>query len=196
MPPDCNAFDLDTVSDVVITIKYTSRESGEILKNAAKKSLQEAIADADQVPVSRLFSLRHEFPSEWQRLFSVGDSNGDHVQVFALTKNRFPFLFQSKNITITILKVDLYVLRKGDAENPEFPQMAITVPEGTTPVNLAEGSTCRPDAGQYFEEEVEVKLEERDSRWTFTIPKNSVVDFQKTVQDILLVCHYTVRDRN
>lgn len=60
-----NAFDFNTISDLIIKLNYTAREGGEILKEAAKGAVHNAIADADKAPLARLFSAKHEFPREW-----------------------------------------------------------------------------------------------------------------------------------
>jgi hypothetical protein len=38
-----NAFDFDTISDVIIKLNYTAREGGEILKKAAKQAVKNAM---------------------------------------------------------------------------------------------------------------------------------------------------------
>src|SRR6266568_1411429 len=40
LPPDCNAFDFETISDVVIKLNYTAREGGTRLRDEAKKAAQ------------------------------------------------------------------------------------------------------------------------------------------------------------
>jgi hypothetical protein len=63
LPRENNAFDFNTLTDVVLHLKYTAREGGDILRNAATKVLNGTIADADGAPLMRLFSSRHESPA-------------------------------------------------------------------------------------------------------------------------------------
>jgi hypothetical protein len=94
MDKDLAAFDFNTISDAVLHLKYTAREGGDLLKSKAKVALQEAIANVDEYPQSRLFSLRHEFPNEWTLLKQNGEVS------FAIGKNRLPFFAQNLNPSV------------------------------------------------------------------------------------------------
>jgi hypothetical protein len=117
MPKDCNAFDFDSISDVIIKLNYTAREGGEILKKAAKQAVQNAIADADKAPLARLFSAKHEFSTEWYRFLHPVDSTAPSQKLeLALTPERFPFQFRGKKIEIR--QVELFLQFK-DINNQE-----------------------------------------------------------------------------
>ena len=58
-------FDYDTISDVLIHLRYTAREGGNPLRNAALGNLSGLIDRAEATGSVRLFSLRQEFPTEW-----------------------------------------------------------------------------------------------------------------------------------
>jgi hypothetical protein len=94
MDKDFAAFDFNTISDAVLHLKYTAREGGELLKRKAKDALREAIAHADGYPQLRLFSLRHEFPNEWNQL-----KQGKQVSLVNL-KDRLPFFVQGQTLTV------------------------------------------------------------------------------------------------
>src|SRR5437764_12637401 len=57
MPKHTNAFDFNALPDVVLHLRYTAREGGEILRNAARKAQQDALANSDNGPLARFFSL-------------------------------------------------------------------------------------------------------------------------------------------
>jgi hypothetical protein len=40
MPKDCNAFDFETISDLVLNLNYTARDGGKRLQDAARKALE------------------------------------------------------------------------------------------------------------------------------------------------------------
>src|SRR6476661_7606961 len=63
LPIETNQFDRSTISDVVVHLKYTAREGGKSLKDVALATLP-----TDGV---RLFSARHEFPTEWYRFLTT-----------------------------------------------------------------------------------------------------------------------------
>jgi hypothetical protein len=102
MPKHTNAFDFNTLTDVVLHLRYTAREGGEILRNAARKAQQDALANSDNAPLARFFSLKHEFPTEWYRFLRPSDAT-TAIQTFSLDllQERFPFQFRGRTITIS-----------------------------------------------------------------------------------------------
>jgi hypothetical protein len=71
LPAEVPQFDFDTITDVVMHVRYTAREGGEVLKAAAVSNLQTLIKKAQTVGSTCLFSLRHEFPSQWAKFKSI-----------------------------------------------------------------------------------------------------------------------------
>ncbi|WP_159067948.1 Tc toxin subunit A-related protein [Trinickia symbiotica] len=71
IPSDIRQFDFDTITDVIIHLRYTAREGGQLLKAAALQNLQEQIDNASTVGSVCLFSLRHDFASEWAKFQST-----------------------------------------------------------------------------------------------------------------------------
>jgi hypothetical protein len=104
MPSDNNAFDFETITDVIMNLNYTSRDGGEPLREAARRS----IAVSPQEDLLRMFSLRHEFPGEWYRFLHPADAAAPSQKLsFTLTIDRFPFQLRGKTISITALEVFL-----------------------------------------------------------------------------------------
>ena len=100
MPKESNAFDFSTLTDVVLHLRYTARDGGGMLKKAAKESLTKTIQDQEP-PFERLFSLKHEFPTEWYHFLHVVDSDETgHTMQLNLTKERFPYQLRGKGITL------------------------------------------------------------------------------------------------
>jgi Tc toxin complex TcA C-terminal TcB-binding domain len=130
LPPDCNAFDFETISDVVINLKYTARDGGAALRAAAKQAAT-LPGPADQASVStngvsfppqnslvRLFSLRHEFPTEWYKFLNPLAADTAQTMVVALSMERFPFQYRGKKITIS--EVDLLLKFKDIYDTQRF----------------------------------------------------------------------------
>lgn len=120
MPKESNAFELGTIADVVLHLKYTARDGGETLKTDAQTAIQNAIQDTVNKPLTQLFSLKHEFPTEWYRFLHPVDAAAT-VQTLPLnlTVERFPFQFRGKPITVS--KVDLFLKLK-DVQPPQSNQ--------------------------------------------------------------------------
>jgi hypothetical protein len=60
-------FDYDSISDVILHIRYTAREAGGLLRQSAMANMKTLIETGTAAGSVRLFSLRHEFPTEWDR---------------------------------------------------------------------------------------------------------------------------------
>lgn len=58
-------FDYNTISDVILHIRYTAREGGGLLRTAATSRVKDLIKAAQATGTVRLFSSRHEFPTQW-----------------------------------------------------------------------------------------------------------------------------------
>lgn len=65
LPSSVRQFDYSTISDVVLHVRYTAREGGDLLREAAQERFRELVSEAKSVGSVRLFSMRHEFPTEW-----------------------------------------------------------------------------------------------------------------------------------
>lgn len=74
LPSEIRQFDYDTIADVILHVRYTAREGGDQLKQSAATYARSHIARGAPV---RLFSVRHEFPSEWAKFRSGKDLNID-----------------------------------------------------------------------------------------------------------------------
>ncbi|MDR4484578.1 MAG: neuraminidase-like domain-containing protein [Nitrospirales bacterium] len=111
LPQIFRQFDYDTISDVILHVRYTAKDGGNALKDQADEELQNALNEAilavNRTGLFRLVSARHEFPNEWHRFLNPTESDEDQKLTLSLTKDRFPFLFQSKEIAIN--KVDVFV---------------------------------------------------------------------------------------
>lgn len=106
LPLDCNAFDFETISDVVIKLNYTAREGGATLQKAARAA-RDAALHATQTQQSRLFSTKHEFSSEWYRFLHPADTATSQTLALDLSIERFPFLFRGMQPNIQAMKLFL-----------------------------------------------------------------------------------------
>ena len=64
LPPENNYFDMDTLSDVIVNLNYTSREGGGMLRHAAMEAARKHLPGEGWC----FFDVRHEFPDAWQML--------------------------------------------------------------------------------------------------------------------------------
>jgi hypothetical protein len=190
LDPDCNGFPLEDLTDVVLQLKYTARPGGERLRAKAKERLKKLVADQDNVPLARLFSLKHEFPSEWYRFRTVAEANGDHVQTIGISRDRFPILFRRSAITIG--KLDVFGVPKPDASATKLPGIVTPKPEEAV-VALAAGSPLKPLLHQTGTAQVVVKDTPTQAGWRLTVAKADVAASIDQLDDLLIVCHYAAK---
>jgi hypothetical protein len=128
LPADIRQFNYDTISDVILHFRYTAREGGMILRNAAVGNLKTGIEEAQTVGSVRLFSVRHEFPSEWAKFKSGQMSNNPPLRPelsIDLREEHYPFWSRGK--LEVIKQVDLY------ARTAKASVEITTQPDGTGP---------------------------------------------------------------
>jgi hypothetical protein len=104
LPVEFKIFDYNTISDVVLHMRYTARDGGEPMRAAAAASVTERLGDATTRSLFRLFSLRHEFPAEWHR-FVNSSTTGTSTMTIDLAATRFPAFVQNREVTVTEAQV-------------------------------------------------------------------------------------------
>ncbi len=111
---DPQQFDYDTISDVVLHLRYTARDGGGPVRNAAVDQLKADIAADGTVGNVRLFSLRHEFPTEWARFRrETPAAGGRHELRLTLRPEHYPY-WSAGRLT-TLKRCDLFAESSLDA---------------------------------------------------------------------------------
>ena len=105
LPKAFRAFDYSSISDVIIHLSYTAKPS-DALREKMEEENGELLKKLQTVTFSRLFSLRHDFPTEYQRLASAPI---DTKVELTIEERHFPYFLkgQSMNVTSAWLGVDL-----------------------------------------------------------------------------------------
>ena len=86
------AFDYQTITDVVLSIRYTARDGGERLRRAAMAALVAMLAEANAAGAGRLFSIRHDFPDNWARFTAVPATAAAFAPLeLTLEERHYPF---------------------------------------------------------------------------------------------------------
>jgi hypothetical protein len=208
LSPHFPGFDYDTISDVILHLRYTARDGGGALKARSSLELQDAVKhvleETSGTSLARFFSLRHEFPTEWRRMLLSPNAAGDHVQKFVLNKERFPFLFQGK--VIEIKRIDLVGQPKRDQAISKLP--GLTPPNQEHSIHfgpgLAIGGLCH-EVGTLLEPvsasghgeplRITVALDAEGAGWELHVASADAQAFLDTVDDILVICGYTIGNR-
>jgi len=126
MPMQSNSFDFNTVTDVILHLKYTARDGGNTLRSKVNSYLQASLPLGGMA----LFSLKHDFPDDWYTFISQLDDEALKNFRASLTDNRFPFRFRGKLNDLTFSDALLVVLPKASIElspkHPKFGNVAIS----------------------------------------------------------------------
>jgi hypothetical protein len=104
-------FDYDTISDVILHMRYTSREAGATLKTEVLKQIDTAVDNiaiaTSQTGLFHFISMKREFGNAFHQFLNpVGKA--EHNTTITMSKTRLPFIFQNK---IPDIK-DVFVLLK------------------------------------------------------------------------------------
>jgi hypothetical protein len=195
MPDEFRAFDYDTISDVVLHLRYTAREGGGLLRQRAVAEIAELVDSFTQPDgqqgLARVFSLRQEFPTEWRRFLNpAASATAIQTLTMALTKERFPFLVQGRISAINSMKLLVKI-------KPEF---SVSHNDSTLKLSLQSGTAASNNPltlstwnGLLQADEISDGLL---GNWTLTawLADDSGVKRRlepNAIQDILLVCSYT-----
>jgi hypothetical protein len=125
-----NRFDVQTLNDVVLHLRYTARDGGEALRTAASGA-----APTNDPEVWRLFSLKGDFPDEWGRF--VEPPGATQTASLALVDTQFRRILGSRKVKITAIEV---FLRWNDKYTPATPLSVTLNPPSSSEVSLATGS--------------------------------------------------------
>jgi Tc toxin complex TcA C-terminal TcB-binding domain/Neuraminidase-like domain len=104
-PSATKQFDFNTIADVVMHVKYTARDGGDALKNAAnayiKKWVKDITNDVNKTGLHIAINLKHDMPNEWHMLKKDGKVD------MKIDKTRLPYMAQGIG-AVEIEKVIFY----------------------------------------------------------------------------------------
>ena len=88
-------FDYNTISDVMLHIRYTARQGGGLLRSEAVKNVATSLEEARAAGSVRLFSVRHEFPTEWAKFLGQKQGVNQRLELaLSLREEHYPFWSQ------------------------------------------------------------------------------------------------------
>jgi hypothetical protein len=116
LPPENNYFDMDTLSDVILNLNYTSREGGEMLRNAAMSAARKHLPGEGWC----FFDVRHEFPDAWQMLRNSYSEKGRYPRLgLRIERKMFPFIPGGEELSVAGMAVLFHAHGRDGCECPE-----------------------------------------------------------------------------
>jgi hypothetical protein len=89
LPNDVPQFDFESISDVIMHVRYTAREAGN-LRPKASEYIQDEVLATGQPGLQQLFTLNYDFGMAWQQ-FTTAANDGVRVLNLKVTKDQLPY---------------------------------------------------------------------------------------------------------
>lgn len=194
LPREFRQFDYDTIADVLLHVRYTAREGGGQLRQQAVAELTAAInaiaLAGGNAGLARLLSPRHDFPTAWQRFLSPPAAAPEQLLTMALTEERFPLVFQGRDIAIVGFDLQVKV-RPAFAATHNAGTLRLSLDAGVGPSNAP--VALAPVAGAL---EGSFALAGAPGSWTLTGWRDdgggrAPID-PAAIEELYIVCRYTI----
>jgi hypothetical protein len=95
LPTDFKQFDYETISDVILHLRYTAVEGGDKLKAIATASVKDYIKSVEELSQQEglfaAFDLKHEFPDEWYKATHPTADAPERILNLKNLNERLPF---------------------------------------------------------------------------------------------------------
>ena len=203
-------FDYSTISDIIVHLKYTARESGGQFKERVTDYIKEFLKNSAELtdqPLMQMFSMRHEFPNEYHNFLHPVTEGAEQILHFTIGKKRFPFFAHYRKIIV--MKIEVFAKcvhgipynliitynRHIDTEEVEIVTLSeITMAHSDKYGGLNKATINVNDAGLSLEE-LDI-TEQMSLRMKFQSVSNYTELENDELEDIFLVFHYKLDDEN
>ncbi|MCP3669537.1 MAG: hypothetical protein GY814_03720, partial [Gammaproteobacteria bacterium] len=115
---DLRQFDYSTISDVILHLKYTARESSGTFKDKAIDHLHSYMQSEEEgaTPSLLMFNLKQDFPTQWHRFLNPTEPAVKNVFDLEMAPNLFPVMYQDKKLEVT----SICMLARCKTEDSEY----------------------------------------------------------------------------
>jgi hypothetical protein len=93
-----------------------------------------------------------------------------------------------------VKEVDLYGVPKEPAKTADLDGLAVTLPGQEQSATISNGDAVGQLQAKRFTANVVAEEVAEKAEWTFTVRFADLKDFRTTVEDILVLCHYSVSE--
>ncbi|CAG9932011.1 neuraminidase-like domain-containing protein [Candidatus Nitrotoga arctica] len=140
LPSKFKQFDYDTITDVVMRLRYTSVEGGDKLKAPAADSVQDYIKSVEDLSreegLFAVFDLKNDFPNEWYNANHPAVGATERVLTIDKLNEKLP-VFTKGRSEKNILAKNIYLFVSGSTRDAQgkkvptvFPLSLIAVTQG------------------------------------------------------------------
>ncbi|MEJ2248159.1 MAG: neuraminidase-like domain-containing protein [Candidatus Lokiarchaeota archaeon] len=162
MPIQSNDIDFASISDALITISYTARDGGPILRKEAEIA-REMVSGTQKSELVRMLSVKYVFPEQWQQFFNPSESETSHTLELDILKTLFPYKFKTidsiENVSIFLKLTEnvqynntnpLKIIIIAPEMTPSSPKELITPEDSTIKLPFTEYSPSRGELGKWL----------------------------------------------
>ena len=184
-PKKFKQFDYDTITDVVMRLRYTSVDGGDKLKGPAAGSVQDYIKSVEDLireeGLFAVFDLKNDFPNEWYSANHPPADAKERVLTIEKLNEKLP-IFTKGRLAKDILAKDIYLFA-GAPPQGSIPWPSIAAIQGEVPINLTPEDTVGTKLKQFLVNGVEAPFGDLK----ITIPdKDTVIDKMWLVERYIL----------
>ncbi|WP_025742880.1 Tc toxin subunit A-related protein [Aquimarina pacifica] len=218
IPSSIRSFDYNSISDVIISLNYTAKDGGNLLRDKANETLGQALQEMslgsgeDAIGLTRMFSLKHELSNEWYRFLNPPVDQEGQNMVLDLGIEKFPFMFRDEGINITSLEMIMIIADSSIEEGISHTiKLGVIMPSGQVLTSMSgevetEGillSTNNNLGGQLYEAS-SMLFSENPGEWIVSVDEEEIPDIlildendhkrldPEIVKDLILVFRYSI----
>jgi hypothetical protein len=190
-------FDYSTITDAILHIKYTAREDAGTFKNGAIAHLRDYFSQDGATPSLRMFNLRQEFPSQWNRFLNPSNPADGNVFELEMVPSLFPIRDQDKTLKVNNIWLLARCTDSGSYTVVMTPPLLEPPPAGSNTMKL---TPVNQYGGLHFSQKnVEIEIVSTDPviKWQLKMTRPGGGNLQQNpvkkvmeVEDLLLVLGY------
>ena len=182
-----NNFDLANLDDVILTLKYTAKDGGASLNQAARSHRQSQLTRGGMKPSPKVrVSVRQQLNKEWKLLTQASSVEKGNIKI-PLVESLFPARLHGFDVSIS--GVTLYIRTSVQADLSSV-GMSFQAPAGS-PVNVSGFSKAWPEG---LTQKATVELQGKLGEWQLSI--NSLPENLKAyLKDIVLIANLDIKQR-
>ncbi|VAX09636.1 Insecticidal toxin complex protein TccB1 [hydrothermal vent metagenome] len=188
LPTAVRPFDYNSISDVILHIQYTAKEGDSTFKDNVTGNITTAINSwidgmGDAAPLTRAFSLRQEFPAEFNRFLQpVGAGNNETL--LDIKRKHFPHFIQHKDLTLKDGALLIFKTREGEFFAETTMQLGSALPMESPIISdvIADDSSINNLPVARFS-----VTGSPIRKWAFSIP-----ELPEDIEDVFFVVYYQI----
>jgi Tc toxin complex TcA C-terminal TcB-binding domain/Neuraminidase-like domain/Putative peptidoglycan binding domain/Salmonella virulence plasmid 28.1kDa A protein len=188
LPFALRSFDYNTISDVILHISYTSKEDIPFREAVQDKIIDDLTNLALNSGLSRLISLKHDFPSAFYKLLNTISQRDRQETEFVVGKNYFPFFLEKMNLRIMSTNIFLKPKGEGAVHTNNLTDLEIN----GQPVD---GWTPHSEIEDFVESAIS-RLSDKQPNTTWTINAKKDGFNKEKLDDILILINYKAEESN